>query len=73
MLACVDIPLSLIGDVLTLPVVYARVRREPWATNWGEQWPPPKEEIERFWLSESEIEAHITGQDSPHQRSAIAP
>jgi uncharacterized protein YceK len=33
----VDTPLSLVGDVLTLPVVYARKRGEPWATWWGAQ------------------------------------
>jgi hypothetical protein len=35
--AIVDVPLSLAGDVLTLPVVYARSRGYPWATWWGEQ------------------------------------
>jgi hypothetical protein len=33
----VDVPLSLVGDVVTLPVVYARQHEEPWATWWGQQ------------------------------------
>jgi hypothetical protein len=33
----VDAPLSLVGDVVSLPVVYARQHEAPWATWWGEQ------------------------------------
>jgi uncharacterized protein YceK len=33
----VDTPLSLVGDTVTLPLVYARKRGEPWATWWGRQ------------------------------------
>jgi hypothetical protein len=33
----VDGPLSLAGDLLTLPVAYARSEKAPWATWWGEQ------------------------------------
>ncbi len=33
----VDGPLSLVGDVLTLPVAYARSQEQPWATWWGTQ------------------------------------
>jgi hypothetical protein len=36
-LALVDVPLSLAGDLVTLPVAYARSRNMPWATWWGEQ------------------------------------
>ena len=35
--AIVDVPLSLIGDVLTWPIAYARRNRHPWATWWGDQ------------------------------------
>ena len=37
LLAIVDIPLSLVGDTLTLPVACARPKERPWATWWGEQ------------------------------------
>jgi uncharacterized protein YceK len=37
LVAIADVPLSLVGDVLTLPIVYARRNREPWATWWGQQ------------------------------------
>jgi uncharacterized protein YceK len=33
----VDTPLSLVADVVTLPLVYARREGMPWATWWGEQ------------------------------------
>jgi uncharacterized protein YceK len=33
----VDTPLSLVGDVVTLPVAYARSQKMSWATWWGEQ------------------------------------
>ena len=36
-LAWADVPLSLAGDVLTLPIAYARSNGEPWATWWGEK------------------------------------
>src|SRR5437762_6244181 len=36
----VDAPLSLAGDVVTLPVVWARQRGATWATWWGERAPP---------------------------------
>lgn len=32
-----DVPLSLAGDIATLPVAYARSREEQWATWWGTQ------------------------------------
>jgi uncharacterized protein YceK len=35
-LLAVDAPLSLLGDVLTLPVASARYNAEPWASWWGE-------------------------------------
>ena len=35
-LAWVDIPLSLAGDVVTFPVAYARSKGEPWASWWNE-------------------------------------
>ena len=35
--AIVDIPLSLAGDIVTLPVAYARSKEYPWATWWGEK------------------------------------
>ena len=38
----VELPLSFVGDVLTLPVVYARKRGEPWATWWGTQAAPER-------------------------------
>jgi hypothetical protein len=37
LLAIVDIPLSLVGDTLTLPIACARSKQRPWATWWGEQ------------------------------------
>ena len=37
LVALVDTPLSLAGDVVTLPIAYARRQRAPWATWWGEQ------------------------------------
>jgi uncharacterized protein YceK len=36
-LAWVDIPFSLVGDVVTLPLAYARSKGEPCATWWGKQ------------------------------------
>jgi hypothetical protein len=33
---CVDVPLSLIGDTLSLPIVFARQRGAAWASWWGE-------------------------------------
>ena len=36
-LAWADIPLSLAGDALTLPIACARSNGEPWATWWGEK------------------------------------
>jgi uncharacterized protein YceK len=33
----IDVPLSLVGDLVTLPVAYARYQGAPWATWWGEQ------------------------------------
>lgn len=38
-LAWPDVPLSLVGDVVTFPVAYARSKGEPWATWWGESSP----------------------------------
>ena len=32
-----DVPLSLAGDIVTLPVAYARQQGKPWATWWGNQ------------------------------------
>jgi uncharacterized protein YceK len=49
LLAWADIPLSLAGDVLTLPIAYARSNGEPWATWWGEKeirWRTPPAETE---------------------------
>lgn len=57
-LAIADVPLSLVGDVVTFPVARARSRGETWATWWGDQWPPPKEDIERFWMIDTPN--HIT-------------
>jgi hypothetical protein len=48
-----DAPLSLLGDVLTLPIVHARKNGEPWATWWGEQ--PGK-----FLLKESPTKPNAT-------------
>src|SRR4051812_34214832 len=39
--ALVDAPLSLVGDALTLPVVYARQRGQAWAS-WGLDVDPPR-------------------------------
>jgi len=36
----IDVPLSLVGDLITLPVAYARNQGAPWATWWGEQAKP---------------------------------
>jgi hypothetical protein len=38
--AIADTPLSLAGDMLTLPIVYARTHDYAWATWWGEQGRP---------------------------------
>src|SRR5262245_37476386 len=35
--AIVDTPLSLIGDLVTLPIAYARRQEASWATWWGDQ------------------------------------
>ena len=35
LVAIVDTPVSLAGDILTLPVVHARCNEHPWATWWG--------------------------------------
>ena len=35
-LAWADLPISLVGDVVTFPVAYARWKEAPWATWWGE-------------------------------------
>jgi uncharacterized protein YceK len=52
LVAIADVPLSLAGDILTLPVVYARSHEYWWATWWGKEsmgWPatdlirPPEE------------------------------
>jgi uncharacterized protein YceK len=40
----VDVPLSLVADAVTLPLVNARKREEPWATWWGEQSKKSKDE-----------------------------
>jgi uncharacterized protein YceK len=37
--AWVDVPLSLVGDVVTLPLAYARMKAYPWAMSWGDQKP----------------------------------
>jgi uncharacterized protein YceK len=45
LVSVIDMPLSLVGDLVTLPVACARWQGAPWATWWGErQWkpsPPP--------------------------------
>ncbi len=49
-IAIVDTPLSLAGDIVTLPIAYARSKEHRWATWWGEEsmpWPessPPMPE-----------------------------
>src|SRR5262249_28394687 len=35
--AIADLPVSFCGDVITLPVAYARSTKQPWATWWGEE------------------------------------
>ncbi len=37
LLAIADTPLSLVGDVVTLPIVYARTRKSWWTTSWSEE------------------------------------
>ena len=37
LVAIADSPLSLAGDILTLPVAYARANEYSWATWWGER------------------------------------
>jgi hypothetical protein len=37
LLALVDTPLSLAGDLLTFPIAYARSQEYSWATWWGEE------------------------------------
>jgi uncharacterized protein YceK len=37
LLAIADTPLSLAGDILTYPIVYARTHEYAWATWWGEK------------------------------------
>jgi hypothetical protein len=38
----VDAPLSLVGDVVTFPIAYARSQRAPWAMWWGSQSSSPQ-------------------------------
>ena len=38
--AWLDLPLSVAGDILTLPVAYARQKQYPWATTWGKKRTP---------------------------------
>ncbi len=40
MMSTLDVPFSLVGDVVTLPVAYARQQGAPWATWWGVQQDP---------------------------------
>ena len=35
LIAIADTPVSLVGDILTLPIAYARHQEYPWATWWG--------------------------------------
>jgi uncharacterized protein YceK len=35
--AIIDTPLSLVGDILTFPIAYARSKEYAWATWWGEK------------------------------------
>ena len=37
LIATLDIPMSLAGDILTLPIAYARSKDLPWARWWGEK------------------------------------
>lgn len=37
LIAIVDTPLSLGGDILTFPIAYARSHEYPWASWWGEK------------------------------------
>lgn len=37
MLGFVDIPLSLVGDIVTLPIAFARMNEHQWATWWGKE------------------------------------
>jgi hypothetical protein len=37
LVAIADVPVSLAGDIVTLPLAQARLHREPWATWWGDQ------------------------------------
>ena len=39
-LAWADVPVSLAGDLITFPVAYARRKKQPWATWWGEPHSP---------------------------------
>jgi hypothetical protein len=37
LIAVADTPLSLAGDILTLPIAYGRSKEYPWATWWGQK------------------------------------
>jgi hypothetical protein len=54
-LAClVDTPLSLAGDIVTLPIAISRNRGDAWATWWGEQLakPVPEQGVPRATFGE---------------------
>jgi uncharacterized protein YceK len=52
----VDTPLSLVGDVVTLPVVFARMQGAPWATWWGNRGEPTAQDTAwtQFWSEQGE-------------------
>jgi len=37
LVALADVPVSLAGDIVTLPIAFARANNAPWATWWGQQ------------------------------------
>jgi uncharacterized protein YceK len=41
LVSIVDTPLSLAGDVLTMPIAHARQQNAPWAAWWGIEWTDP--------------------------------
>jgi hypothetical protein len=72
--ALADMPLSLAGDILTLPVVYARSHEYWWATWWGKESMPMPER--QFAPAPEEgnkkLDAEIEPSDaSPKDRPAV--
>ncbi|MBY0230664.1 MAG: hypothetical protein K2W96_15365 [Gemmataceae bacterium] len=70
----IDSPLSLVGDLLTLPIAYARQQGHPWASWWGKpsvEWPPVgKEGAEDAKPAETQPRTEPRG-DAPGARRSL--